>query len=71
MTIQDDDVNKCLAVASLKEGPQALDSDIFPGIHYCKLLSPARVIDYIMTDSLKDKSGCLNTKLFEDPQVYL
>lgn len=37
-----------------------LDSKLFPGVHYCKLLSPARVLDYIYTDSLKNKSGCLN-----------
>ena len=60
MTIEDDKKNKCLKVASLKEGPQALDSWIFPGVHYCKLLSPARVIDYMMIDSLKPESGCLN-----------
>ena len=47
MTIKDDKKNNCLEVASLKLGPQALDSHIFPGVHYCKLLSPARVIDYI------------------------
>jgi len=37
-----------------------LNSTLFPGVHYCKLLSPARVLDYIYTDSLKKKSGCLN-----------
>lgn len=60
MTIEDDKTNNCLSVASLKLGPQALNSMIFPGVHYCKLLSPARAIDYMMIDALKNKSGCLN-----------
>jgi len=54
------DNGDCLEVASLADGPTKLTSHIFPGIHYCKLLSPARVIDYYMTDSLKAISGCLN-----------
>jgi len=58
MSIKDN--GTCLEIASLALGPQPLNSKIFPGVHYCKLLSPARVIDYIMTDSLKPKSGCLN-----------
>ena len=59
-TIKIEDNGKCLDVTSLGLGPQPLDSLIFPGVYYCKVLSPARVIDYIMTDSLKPKSGCLN-----------
>uniref|UniRef100_A0A7S0J1I7 Chlorophyllase n=1 Tax=Calcidiscus leptoporus TaxID=127549 RepID=A0A7S0J1I7_9EUKA len=51
----------CLAVAALALGPTPLDSLLFPGVHYCQLLSPARVIDYFMVDSLKNASGCLNT----------
>merc|ERR1712151_1427508 len=47
--------------AELDEGPTALTSHIFPGIHYCKFLSPARVIEYYMTDGLKASSTCLNT----------
>lgn len=42
----------CMSVASpvlLSE----LDSKIYPGNHYCKYLSPARVLDWMMTDSLK------------------
>jgi len=54
------DNQTCLIVQSIKLGPTPLDGPIFPGVHYCKLLSPARVIDYIMIDSLKPKSGCLN-----------
>lgn len=59
------DKGDCLEVSSLADGPTKLTSHIFPGIHYCKLLSPARVIDYYMTDSLKAKSGCLN----KDPKT--
>jgi hypothetical protein len=59
-TIKIEDNGKCLDITSLGLGPQPLNSAIFPGVYYCKVLSPARVIDYIMTDSLKPKSGCLN-----------
>merc|ERR1711871_899920 len=38
----------------------SINSAIFPGVHYCKFVSPARVIDYMMIDSLKNASGCLN-----------
>jgi len=31
----------------------AIDGKIYPGNHYCKVLSPARVLDWMMTDSLK------------------
>ena len=61
ISIKDDTSDNCLQVESLKEGPTGLKSLIFPGIHYCKLLSPARVIEYYMTDGLKSKSTCLNT----------
>jgi len=42
----------CMAVTSpvLKT---ELDGKIYPGNHYCKVLSPARVLDWMMTDSLK------------------
>ncbi|CAE8601350.1 unnamed protein product [Polarella glacialis] len=30
-----------------------LDDQIYPGSHYCKFLSPARALDWMMTDSLK------------------
>jgi len=33
-----------------------IDGLIFPGSHYCKILSPARVLDWMMTDSLKKKA---------------
>jgi hypothetical protein len=59
-TMKIKDTGDCLEVSSMVLGPQKLDSKIFPGVHYCKLLSPARVIDYYMTDSLKKISGCLN-----------
>ncbi|GMH59636.1 hypothetical protein TL16_g02868 [Triparma laevis f. inornata] len=48
---EDDD---CLSVASVKIDT-ALDSNLFPGVHYCKLLSPARVLDWVMTDSNANK----------------
>jgi len=46
----------CMAVSSpvLTTG---LDSSIYPGSHYCKFLSPARVLDWMMTDSLKHASS--------------
>ena len=55
------DNKTCLEAASLALGPVPLDSSLFPGVQYCYLLSPARVIDYYMIDSLKNTSGCLNT----------
>jgi len=61
ISVKDDASDNCLKVESLKEGPTALTSHIFPGVHYCKFLSPARVIEYYMTDGLKSKSSCLNT----------
>lgn len=61
ISVKDDSKNNCLKVESLKEGPTGLKSMIFPGIFYCKFLSPARVIEYYMTDGLKSKSTCLNT----------
>jgi hypothetical protein len=50
MTVTD----KCLSVQSLKL-QTFVDGKIMPGVHYCKLLSPARILDWIMTDSLKGK----------------
>lgn len=42
----------CMTVASpvLKT---TLDGKIYPGNHYCKFLSPARVLDWMMTDGVK------------------
>ncbi|GMH65177.1 hypothetical protein TrRE_jg8419 [Triparma retinervis] len=48
-----EETDECLSVKSVKIDTE-LDSRLFPGVHYCKLLSPARVIDWIMTDSLKE-----------------
>lgn len=42
--------NTCLTVASLAEY-SSMESKIFPGQHYCKLLSPARVVEWVMTDN--------------------
>lgn len=61
ISVKDDSKNNCLKVESIREGPQALTSHIFPGIHYCKFISPSRVIEYYMTDGLKSSSTCLNT----------
>lgn len=42
----------CMSVASpAMDVP--LGSLFYPGNHYCKVLSPARVLDWMMTDSLK------------------
>jgi hypothetical protein len=60
MKIKDNKNGTCLEVDSLAEGPASLRTPIFPGTFYCKLISPARIIDYIMTDSLKKHSTCLN-----------
>jgi len=42
----------CMAVSSpvLKT---EIDGKIYPGNHYCKFLSPARVLDWMMTDGIK------------------
>merc|ERR1719478_1925991 len=42
------DNGTCLAVQSLAIGPQPLDSHIFPGVHYCKVISPARALEFIL-----------------------
>jgi hypothetical protein len=42
----------CLTVTSYMEF-SALKSKIYPGNAYCKLLSPARALDWMLTDSLK------------------
>merc|ERR1711924_496039 len=46
------DNSTCMSVASpiLKT---TIDGKIYPGNHCCKFLSPARVLDWMMTDSLK------------------
>merc|ERR1711865_44388 len=58
-SIKIDDSSKGITISSIaiKNG---LDSPIFAGVHYCKFVSPARLIDYMMIDSLKPASGCLN-----------
>ncbi|KAL1512346.1 hypothetical protein AB1Y20_005606 [Prymnesium parvum] len=47
------------ACASDALGPRPLDALWKPGVHYCKLLSPARAMVYMMTDALKPRSACL------------
>jgi len=51
----------CMAVASpvLKT---EIDGKIYPGNFYCKFLSPARVLDWMMTDSLKKSSKTQSAK---------
>lgn len=51
-TIELNDEGECLDVASVKIETE-LDSRLFPGVHYCKLLSPARIVDWMMSDSLQ------------------
>jgi len=46
----------CMSVSSLALHT-SLDSKIFPGSTYCKLLSPTRILDWMMTDSLKPLGG--------------
>jgi len=58
-SIKIEDGPKGITVSSIAIS-SPISSPIFPGVHYCKFISPARVIDYMMIDSLKNKSGCLN-----------
>jgi len=53
------DSSKGITISSIAI-KNSLSSAIFPGVHYCKFVSPARLIDYMMIDSLKPASGCLN-----------
>ena len=46
----------CLTVASLQEY-SPVNSKIYPGVSYCKLLSPARVVEWAMTDSMHKPSA--------------
>jgi hypothetical protein len=50
--LQYKETDACMEISSVKIDTE-LDSKLFPGVHYCKLLSPARVIDWVFTDSLK------------------
>jgi len=51
------DTAKSLEVTSTKL-ISTIHSLICPGNHYCKLLSPARAMDWIVTDSLKPYNPC-------------
>jgi len=46
------ETKECLQVTSRKLVSD-IHSPIFPGNHYCKLLSPAAAMDWMMTDSHK------------------
>jgi hypothetical protein len=47
-----DEKDTCLEVASVGL-VSAISSHIFPGNHYCKLLSPAMAMEWMMTDGVK------------------
>lgn len=51
-----EDRGSCLAVQALSLVSH-VDSHIFPGVHYCKVLTPARALDWMMTDSLQPGKG--------------
>ena len=58
------DNGTCLVVTAISLGPTSVKipfGDV-GGTHYCKLLSPARALDFMMTDALKNISTCLNTE---------
>jgi len=56
----------CMAVTSPTLKTE-IDGKIFPGSHYCKVLSPARVLDWMMTDSLKPGTKAV----VEETQVFV
>lgn len=51
------ETDQCLEVTSTKLVSD-IHSLIFPGNHYCKLLSPARAMDWILTDSVEPHDPC-------------
>lgn len=54
-----DEKDDCLEVASLSL-VSTITSYIFPGNHYCKLLSPAMAMEWMMTDGIKPSPYNLN-----------
>jgi hypothetical protein len=52
--------------AAMKVGQENILAKVVPvldgGVHYCKLLSPARVIEWIQTDGLRKKMGLNSLK---------
>lgn len=51
-SLKTEETKQCLQVTSSKL-VSPITSPIFPGNHYCKLLSPAAAMDWMMTDSHK------------------
>jgi len=47
-----EETSECLEVTSLTL-TSGINAWIFPGNHYCKLLSPAMAMEWMMTDGLK------------------
>lgn len=58
-------VSSCGLATSLNT-PFRVFSEWVPGMHYCKIISPARVVEWIYTDSLRDRLG-----LFSEPLKYV
>jgi len=56
-----DEKDNCLEVASLSL-VSTITSKIFPGNHYCKLLSPAMAMEWMMTDGIKPSPYNLNAE---------
>ncbi|KAK3257679.1 hypothetical protein CYMTET_33245 [Cymbomonas tetramitiformis] len=59
----------CLSVASLTIST-TISSKIFPGVHYCKLLSPAKVMDWIYTVSMKTPETTSNSYLLSSETTH-
>lgn len=57
-----DETDDCLEVASLSL-VSTITSSIFPGNHYCKYLSPAMAMEWMMTDGIKPFPYNLDAKI--------
>jgi len=65
-----DEKDNCLEVASLSL-VSTITSSIYPGNHYCKLLSPAMAMEWMMTDGIKPHPYNLNATSCKSPQKGL